>query len=492
MNAPAPGQSPGGSAAQDGVYDVIVLGAGPVGQNVAARARAAGLSAALVERELVGGECSYWGCVPSKALLRPVLAVADVRRIDGAREAVSGSIATAGVFARRDRYVTNWNDSGQAASMESLGVDVVRGHARLDGPQRVSVATADDRVSVLTARHAIAVCTGSTATLPDIPGVAEAKPWTNRRATDSSTVPPRLAVVGAGGVGVEMATAWRGLGSEVTLLARTSGLLPRMEPFVGELVSAGLADAGVDVRTGVSVLELHRPGGAGPIGVNLDNGEKVEVDEILFATGRTPNTSDIGLETVGLTPGSWLDVEDTCLVRGVEGTWLYALGDANHRALLTHQGKYQARMAGNAIGARAKGQALDTAPWGAHVATADSLAVPQAFFTDPEAGSVGLTTDQATRLGHRIKTVDVNIGDTVPGANFYADGYTGRARIVVDLDHGYLLGATFVGPGVAELLHAATIAVAGRVPMDRLWHAVPCFPTISEVWLRLMEAHRDT
>ncbi len=492
MNAPTPGQSTGSAADQDGAYDVIVLGAGPVGQNAAARARAAGLSVALVERELVGGECSYWGCVPSKALLRPVLAVADVRRIDGAREAVSGSIATAGVFGRRDRYVTNWNDSGQAASMESLGVDVVRGHARLDGPQRVSVATADDRVIVLTARHAIAVCTGSTATVPDIPGVAEAKPWTNRRATDSSTVPPRLAVVGAGGVGVEMATAWRGLGSEVTLLARTSGLLPRMEPFVGELVSAGLADAGVVVRTGVSVTELHRPGGTGPVGVNLDNGEKVEVDEVLFATGRTPNTSDIGLETVGLTPGSWLDVDDTCLVRGVEGTWLYALGDANHRALLTHQGKYQARMAGNAIGARANGQALDTAPWGAHVATADSLAVPQAFFTDPEAGSVGLTTDQATRLGHRIKTVDVNIGDTVPGANFYADGYTGRARIVVDLDHGYLLGATFVGPGVAELLHAATIAVAGRVPMDRLWHAVPCFPTISEVWLRLMEAHRDT
>jgi pyruvate/2-oxoglutarate dehydrogenase complex dihydrolipoamide dehydrogenase (E3) component len=492
MNAPGPGQTPGNAADRDGVYDVIVLGAGPVGQNAAARARAAGLSVALVERELVGGECSYWGCVPSKALLRPVLAVADVRRIDGAREAVSGSIATAGVFGRRDRYVTNWNDSGQAASMESLGADVVRGHARLDGPQRVSVATADDRVIVLTARHAIAVCTGSTATLPDIPGVAEAKPWTNRRATDSSTVPPRLAVVGAGGVGVEMATAWRGLGSEVTLLARTSGLLPRMEPFVGELVSAGLADAGVDVRTGVSVTELHRPGGTGAVGVNLDNGEKVEVDEVLFATGRTPNTSDIGLETVGLAPGSWLDVDDTCLVRGVEGTWLYALGDANHRALLTHQGKYQARMAGNAIGARTKGQALDTAPWGAHVATADSLAVPQAFFTDPEAGSVGLTADQAMRLGHRIKTVDVNIGDTVPGANFYADGYTGRARIVLDLDRGHLLGATFVGPGVAELLHAATIAVAGQVPMDRLWHAVPCFPTISEVWLRLMEAHRDT
>jgi dihydrolipoamide dehydrogenase len=475
----------------DGVYDVIVLGAGPVGQNVAARTRAAGLSVAVVERELVGGECSYWGCIPSKSLLRPVIAIADARRVEGACEAVDGSIAPAGVFGRRDRYVTNWNDSGQAESVEAMDVTLVRGHARLTGPKQVAVATADQLVA-LTARHAVVICTGSTAAVPDIPGVAEAKPWTNRRATDSHTVPARLAVVGAGGVGVEMATAWQGLGSKVTMLARSARLLPRMEPFVGEFVARGLTEAGVDVRTGVSVTELRRPGGAGPVTISLDNGRQLEADEILFATGRTPNTGDIGLETVGISPGSWLDVDDTCLVRGLDGDWLYAMGDANHRALLTHQGKYQARMAGNAIGARANGQVLDTTPWGADVATADAHAVPQVFFTDPEAASVGLTAMQAQELGHRIKTVDVNIGDTVPGANFYADGYTGRARIVVDLDHGYLLGVTFVGPGVAELLHSATIAVAGRVPIDRLWHAVPCFPTISEVWLRLMEAHRDT
>jgi pyruvate/2-oxoglutarate dehydrogenase complex dihydrolipoamide dehydrogenase (E3) component len=470
---------------------VIVLGAGPVGQNVAARTRAAGLSVAVVERELVGGECSYWGCIPSKSLLRPVIAIADARRVRGACEAVDGSIAPAGVFARRDRYVTNWDDSGQAESVEAMDVALVRGHARLDGPKRVAVTTANQLVS-LTARHAVVICTGSTAAVPDIPGVAETKPWTNRRATDSSTVPPRLAVVGAGGVGVEMATAWHGLGSKVTLLARTPRLLPRMEPFVGEFVNNGLTKAGVDVRTGISVTELRRPGGSGPVTVILDNGDQLEADEILFATGRTPNTGDIGLETIGLSPGSWLDVDDTCLVRGVDGDWLYAMGDANHRALLTHQGKYQARMASNAIGARAHGQVLDDGPWGAHVATADSHAVPQVFFTDPEAASVGLTTMQAEESGHRVKSVDVNIGETVPGANFFADGYTGRARMVVDVEHGYLLGVTFVGPGVAELLHSATIAVAARVPIDRLWHAVPCFPTISEIWLRLMEANRDT
>jgi pyruvate/2-oxoglutarate dehydrogenase complex dihydrolipoamide dehydrogenase (E3) component len=344
---------------------------------------------------------------------------------------------------------------------------------------------------VFRARHAVVICTGSSAALPDIPGIAEAQPWTNRKATDSSAVPSRLAVVGGGGVGVEMATAWNGLGSHVTLLARTPGLLPRMESFVGEFVARGLSGAGIDVRTGVTVTGLKRRGHREPIAVTLTGGEHFTVDEILFATGRIPNTADIGLETVGLTPGSWLGVDDSCLVRGIDGTWLYALGDVNHRALLTHQGKYQARIAGNAIGARARGEAVDIAPWGAHVATADTYAVPQAFFTDPEAGSVGMTSETARHRGYRIKTVDVNIGETVAGANLFADGYAGQARLVVDLDREELLGASFVGPGVAELLHSATIAVAAQVPIDRLWHAVPCFPTVSEVWLRMLETHRD-
>ncbi|MFJ6636209.1 dihydrolipoyl dehydrogenase family protein [Streptomyces sp. NPDC091376] len=473
---------------ENGIYDVIVLGAGPVGQNVADHARGGGLSVAVVERELVGGECSYWACVPSKALLRPVIAVADARRVDGAREAVTGRLDTDRVFSRRDRYVTNWDDSGQARWVKSIGADLFRGHGRIDGPRRVTVTRGDGVRLTLTARHAVAIATGSRPLLPDIPGIEQARPWTNRHGTDSSTVPPRLVVIGGGGVGVEMATLWQGLGSQVTLLARRA-LLPRMEPFAGELVERGLTEAGVDVRIGAQVTALRRPDPAGPVGLTLDDGGELEADEVMFATGRAPLTDDIGLDTVGLAPGSWLDVDTTCLVEGVEGEWLYALGDVNHRALLTHQGKYQGRTAGDAIAARAAGRPLDDAAWGDHATTADQHAVPQVFFTDPEAAAVGLSSDQAARAGYRARTVDVDF-NAAQGANLFADGYRGHARMVVDLDRDVLLGVTFVGPGVSELLHSATVAVAGEVPLKRLRHAVACFPTVSEIWLFLLAAYQ--
>ena len=231
-------------AAADGTYDVIVLGAGPVGQNAAERARAGGLSVAMVERELVGGECSYWGCVPSKALLRPVIAIADADHLDGAREAVTGPISAAGVFGRRDRYVSNWDDTGQADWVAGIGATLMRGHGRLDGPRRVEVTTASGTSSVLTARHAVVICTGSRAALPDLPGIAEARPWTNRKGTDSSVVPDRLAVVGAGGVGVEMATAWHGLGASVTLLARVPACCHGWNPLLASLSKTGFGGPG--------------------------------------------------------------------------------------------------------------------------------------------------------------------------------------------------------------------------------------------------------
>ncbi|MFG2291392.1 dihydrolipoyl dehydrogenase family protein [Streptomyces sp. NPDC048595] len=472
--------------ASDEEYDVIVLGAGPTGENLADRAHAAGLSAAIVESELVGGECSYWACMPSKALLRPVTARSEARRVPGLKEAADVPLDAPAVLAHRDAFTSYWKDDGQVRWLDSVGIDLVRGQGRLAGPRRVVV----DGGRVLTARHAVAVCTGSRAVLPPIPGLAAARPWTSRDATSAKAVPGRLVVVGGGVVGVEMATAWRALGASVTLLVRGDGLLPRMEPFAGHLVAESLAEAGAFLRTGVEVREVRREAPGGAVTVVLDSGDEIIADELLIATGRAPRTEDIGLETVGLTPGSWLEVDDSCRVTGVTGGWLYGVGDVNHRALLTHQGKYQARISGAAIAARARGvPILESDLWGAHAATADTLAVPQVVFSDPEAASVGLTAAAAERAGHRIRVVDQDLA-AVAGASLYADGYRGRARMVVDLDREVLLGATFVGPGVGELLHSATVAVAGEVPLERLWHAVPAYPTISEVWLRLLEAYR--
>ncbi|MEU8826641.1 NAD(P)/FAD-dependent oxidoreductase [Streptomyces sp. NPDC048636] len=471
-------------------YDVVVLGAGPVGENLADRTRAAGLSTAIVESELVGGDCAYWACVPSKALLRPVLARAEARQVPGLRQAVGGPLDNAAVFTHRDYFVSDWKDDGQIDWLDSAGITLVRGHGRLTAPRQVTVTGPDGQERVLTARHAVGLCTGSRAALPNLPGLAEARPWTSREATSSSTVPRRLAVVGGGVVAVEMATAWNALGSEVTVLIRGSGLLQRMEPFAGELVAEALTEAGVKIRTGTSVTGIRRDGTDGPVTLTLEGGETLEADEVLFATGRAPRTEDVGLETVGLRPGGWLDVDDTLRVRDVPGGWLYGAGDVNHRALLTHQGKYQARVAGAAIGARAQGvPLLETDRWGAHAATADTAAVPQVVFTDPEVGAVGLTAAEAEAQGRSVRVVDYDMGQ-VEGAALYADGYRGRARMVVDLDRGHLIGVTFVGPGVGELTHAATVAVAGEVPLERLWHAVPSFPTMSEIWLRLLETYR--
>ncbi|MGV9391421.1 dihydrolipoyl dehydrogenase family protein [Streptomyces olivaceus] len=469
-------------------YDVVVIGAGPVGENVADRTRAAGLSTAIVESELVGGECSYWACMPSKALLRPVIARADARRLPGLAEAVSGPLDAAGVLARRDEYTSHWKDDGQVRWIEGIGADLYRGQGRLVGPRTVEVAAPDGTRRVLTARHAVAVCTGTGAALPPLDGLADVRPWTSREATAAKRAPGRLIVVGGGVVAVEMATAWQALGSRVTLLVRgDAGLLARMEPFAGELVAEALTDAGVDLRTNTSVESVTRENGT--VVAVTDSGDRFEADEILFATGRTPRTGDIGLETVGLEPGSWLSVDDSLRVEGHD--WLYAVGDVNHRALLTHQGKYQARIAGAAIAARAAGApTLDSGPWGAHAATADHDAVPQVVFTDPEAASVGLTLAEAEQAGHRVRAVDIDLA-TVAGASLYGEGYKGRARMVVDLEDEIVRGVTFVGPGVGELIHSATVAVVGQVPLSRLWHAVPSYPTISEVWLRLLEAYRD-
>jgi pyruvate/2-oxoglutarate dehydrogenase complex dihydrolipoamide dehydrogenase (E3) component len=469
-------------------YDLIVIGAGPVGENVADRAKQGGLSVLVVESELVGGECSYWACMPSKALLRSGSALRAARAVAGSKEAVTGDLDVAAVLKRRDSFTSSWSDEGQVSWLEGIGIDLARGHGRISGPRRVTVTAPDGSVTEHEATHAVAVSTGTAALLPDIPGLADAQPWTSREATSAEIVPASLVVIGGGVVAAEMATAYASLGSAVTIVAR-SGLLGGQEPFAGELVGDGLREMGVDVRLGASPSRVTRDGDE--VLVELSDGSSVTAAEVLVATGRTPRTDDLGLDTVGLEPGAYLDVDDTLLVTGevnAETPWLYAVGDVNHRALLTHQGKYQARAAGEVIAARATGGTVDDSPWGVHVATADHRAVPQVTFTDPEVASVGLTAKAADDAGIRTRVVDYDLG-AIAGSSLHSDGYAGQARMVVDEDRGVIVGATFVGQDVAELLHSATIAVVGEVPLTRLWHAVPSYPTISEVWLRLLETY---
>lgn len=476
-------------------YDVVVIGGGAIGENVADRAVQGGMRTVLVESELVGGECSYWACMPSKALLRSGALLRAARRVDGAEQAVSGGLDVAAVLRRRDRVTSRWRDDGQVTWLNGAGIDLSRGHARLAGAKRVEVTASDGAATVIRAAHAVAVCTGSAALLPDIPGLADADPWTSRDATSAEEVPTSLAIVGGGVVGVEMATAYAGFGVAVTVISR-GALLSRNEPFAGELVQQSLEALGVQVLTGASVARVSR-GEDDLVGIDLEDGRHITADEVLVATGRVPRTHDIGLQTVGLLDGDWLSVDDSMRVLDDHGAvlggagedaWLYAAGDVTHRALLTHQGKYDARAAGDAIAARANGKTLSLAPWSAFAATADHAAVPQVIFTDPEVAAVGLSAAEAQSAGIRARVVDYDIS-SVAGATIAGDGYVGKARMVVDEDRRVVVGATFVGADVGELLHSATIAIVGEVTIDRLWHAVPSYPTLSEVWLRLLEAY---
>jgi len=468
-------------------YDVIVVGAGSTGENVADRAVKGGLRAVIVEADLVGGECSYWACVPSKALLRPIQALTAAQTVAGAREAITGKLDVAQVFARRDSFTAHWNDKGQTDWLYGAKIDLIRGHARLDGERKVIVTEKNGSTIDLTARHAIAVCTGSGAAIPATPGLAEAKPWTSRDATSAREAPKRLAIIGGGVVACEMATAWSRLGTqEITMIQRGPRLIPKFESFASAALRGAFERRGVTVLTGTTVRRVEQ-NVDGDVELSLDNGKTIVADEILVAAGRRPQTDHLGLETVGLEPGSWLEVDDSMRVQAVAGGWLYAAGDVNHQALLTHMGKYQARICGDAIVARAKGK-LDAspAPWSRYAATADSAAVPQVIFTEPEVAAVGLTEEQARARGMTVRAVDYEIG-RVTGASLHADGYAGQARMVVDTDRNVIVGVTLVGPSTGELIHAATIAIVGAVPLDRLWHAVPSYPTISEIWLRLLE-----
>ena len=445
-------------------FDVVVIGAGPAGEVVAGRLGERGLSVAIVEESLVGGDCSYYACMPSKALLRPVELANEVERVPGLDVS---PIDTAAVLARRDEVINNFDDSAHLPWLEERDVALVRGRGRITGKLQVDVEGQES----LTARRAVVVATGSKALVPDIPGLRDAKPWTSRNATTAREVPPRLMILGGGVVAVEMSQAWGALGSKVTLVHRGERLIEREEAFASEQVLDSLRELGVDVRLGRSATSVARDQA---FAVTLDDGSVVEADQLLVAFGRVPGTHGIGLETLGLEAGKPLLVADDMRVPGHD--WLFAIGDVNGRALLTHMGKYQGRIAADAILGRTV------------ALRSDGGRSPRVIFTDPQVGAVGLTLAAAKESGLNVRHVDVETSGNA-GGSFVGHGARGTSRLVIDEDRRVVVGATITGAEVAEALHAATIAVIAEVSLDDLWHAVPSFPTRSELWLRLLEGY---
>jgi pyruvate/2-oxoglutarate dehydrogenase complex dihydrolipoamide dehydrogenase (E3) component len=447
-------------------FDVVVVGAGPAGEVIAGRTAEAGLKTAIVEPHLIGGECSFYACMPSKGLLRPGEVLAEIKRIPGAAEAVTGKLDAQAVLDRRDEIIHDLDDSGQLPWLESRDIALYRGPGRLDGERRVVVGE-----DVLTARKAVVIATGSRASVPPIEGLAEAEPWTNREVTTAKELPGSLAILGGGVVGVEMAQAYNSLGVQVTLIEASDRILPREEDFAGTEVADALRERGVDIHEAVHATSVKAADGG--VTVELDKGGPVHADVLLAALGRTPNTDDIGLDSVGLEPGGHIEVDDH--MRVGDRDWLYAIGDVNGRVLLTHMGKYQARVAAHQI------IGDDDYP-----ASHDGGTSPRVIFTDPQVAAVGYTASGAQAAGMEVKVFDVGTSANA-GGSFYGRNATGTSRIVVDAARDVIVGATFTGAEVQDFLHAATIAVVAEVPLSKLRHAVPSFPTRSEVWLNLLE-----
>ena len=451
----------------DRSFDVVIIGAGPAGEVSAGRLANGGLEVALVEQHLVGGECSFYACMPSKALLRPGQVLAEARRVPGAAEAVTGELDVERVFERRDAAAHHFSDAEQLPWIEERGIALIRGHGRLASERVVQVGD-----ETLTARRAVIIATGTKAAIPPIPGLREARPWTNREATTAHEAPDSLIVLGAGTSGIELADAYASLGTEVTVIEAAPRILGREEPFAGEQVSAALADRGVAVRVGTKATAVRRADGR--VTVEVEDGSSVSADEILVAVGRQPHTDDLGVDTLGLEPGKPVVVDDTLRVPGHD--WLYAIGDVNGRVLLTHMGKYQGRLAADRI----LGRELPL--------RSDGPLSPRVTFTEPQVAAVGHTLASAQDAGIDARAVDVPTGGNA-GGSFVGKGAPGTARIVVDEQRRVIVGATFTGVEVAEAIHAATIAVIAEVSLDDLWHAVPCFPTRSELWLKLLEKY---
>jgi pyruvate/2-oxoglutarate dehydrogenase complex dihydrolipoamide dehydrogenase (E3) component len=441
-------------AAHEQQVDVVVIGLGPGGEEVAGRLAEAGLSVVGVERELVGGECPYWGCVPSKMIIRGANLLGEARRVDR----VSGKAAVTpdlGPVARRirDEATDDWDDTVAADRLVGKGGRLVRGSATLDGPGRVRVGD-----EVFAASRGVVVATGSAPLVPPIPGLAEARPWTNREAIAATSVPESLAVLGGGAVGLELAQAFARYGSQVTVVEAADRLLAPEEPESSEVVTRVLQAEGLEVRTSVKAVAVARENGH--VTVTLENGTQVRAQELLVSAGRHARVGEIGLETVGLDPDAKaLEVDEW--LRAGDGLW--AVGDVTGVGAFTHLAVYQAEIAiGDILGRRGS--------------PADYRGLSRVTFTDPEVGSVGLTERAAREAGRTVRTGSAAV-ETGARGWIHGPGGEGVIKLVEDVDEGVLVGATSCGPWGGEVLAMLTLAVHARVPVPTLRTMVYAYPT---------------